>query len=232
MEHALPAKDDCVLCVETEYDTDTELIEALQRLLVLRIFVLLQEGIIKLTNKLTGLQGDLHLIGDLPDLFVHKEVEHVVFFRKLHQRDLNRIRFHSISIINPDLSKIRSDNPAGTLIKRQVVIVHLRLLVWRHSAVSSLWLIKTNAETLLLYKDVSLRNIDINSLRVTIAADNLLLELHAICYILHSENILKNVDPIGTSVFIFFSLAVPLVEKLSSGFSLLRISHCQHHPSS
>ena len=100
MEHALPAKDDCVLCVETEYDTDTELIEALQRLLVLRIFVLLQEGIIKLTNKLTGLQGDLHLIGDLPDLFVHKEVEHVVFFRKLHQRDLNRIRFHSISIIN------------------------------------------------------------------------------------------------------------------------------------
>ena len=45
MEHALLAEDRCVLGVKAEDDTDAELVQEFQCLLILRIFVLLQEGI-------------------------------------------------------------------------------------------------------------------------------------------------------------------------------------------
>ena len=80
MEHALFAKDRGILCVKAEDDSDAELVQGFQCFLILRVFVLLQEGIIKLADELACLQGDLHLVRDLLDLFVYEEVEHMVDF--------------------------------------------------------------------------------------------------------------------------------------------------------
>lgn len=221
MEHALPAKDRCVLGVKAEDDTDAELVQGFQCLLILRIFVLLQEGIIKLTNKLTGLQGDLHLVGNFLDLFVHEEIQHVIFCREIGQCYLDRIGLYSVAVIDPDLLEIGCDDPAGTLTEGQIVIIVFGLLIRRHAVVSGLRFIKCDAQRSLFDQDMGLRDIDINSFCVAVAANNFLFKIHAFCHAVKPEDVGQDLDPVGAGILILAALAVPSIEKLAGSFPLL-----------
>ena len=62
VEHIAPAKNTGILSIQAEHETDAERVEALQRVLICRILVLLDKRIIELSDYVTGLDGNLHLM--------------------------------------------------------------------------------------------------------------------------------------------------------------------------
>ena len=144
---------------------------------------------------------------------------------KIRKSDLHRIRFCSIPVIDPYFSKVACHNPSCAFTERQVIIVHLCLLVWGHSIVTGLWLIKSNTAAFLFDQNVSLRDIHINSLRISIAADHFLFEVKPLRDIFHTKNIRQYFNPERPGILVFFALIFPSIIELSCCFSLLRISH-------
>ena len=73
---------------------------------------------------------------------------------------------------------------------------------------------------------MGLRDIDINSFCVAVAADNLLFKIHAFCHAVKPEDVGQDLDPVGAGILILAALAVPSIEKLAGSFPLLCICHC------
>ena len=154
----------------------------------------------------------------------------MILRRKICERDLRRLRLHHGHIIDPDLSKIGSDDPPGLLIIRQQIVVFLCLLIWCFIVVTRLRLVQRNAKRFLFDQYMRLRDINVDAFHALIPGD-LFFELHAIGHVLHAKDINQHIDPIRAGILIFFTLAVPFIIKLSGRFPLLRVSHCQHRPS-
>ena len=77
MEHGLFPEYTGILCIETEHNPDTQLVQTFQGFRIIRIFILLMEGIVEQPDNLTSLQGDLHLVGDFLCSLVNEKIQHV-----------------------------------------------------------------------------------------------------------------------------------------------------------
>ena len=87
VEHTLAAEDTGVLGVQAEHQPDAQSVQAFQRVLGLRGFVLLQQGIVEDAHDLARLQGDFHLFLDIGVPGVYQELQAVVFFFQIAQLD-------------------------------------------------------------------------------------------------------------------------------------------------
>ena len=100
----------------------------------------------------------------------------------------------------------------------------LSLLVGGHALVSGLGLIQGDAQALLLDEHPGLRDVDVDAPSAA-RVQHLLLEVHPVGDVVHPEDVLEDVDPIGAGVLVLPALALPLVEELPRRFSLLNLVH-------
>ena len=78
----------CILGIEAEYDTNTKDIQPPQSLGAV-VIILRKQGLVYLPNNLACLHRDLHLLSEVFALYVHKELQAVVFLSQVLQQFLD-----------------------------------------------------------------------------------------------------------------------------------------------
>ncbi len=106
MEHALLPEDTGVLSVKAENKTDAEDIQTLQGALILRILILLQQGVVEKAHDIPGLDGNFHLVGQGFDFFLHEKVQEGVLRHQFRKMNLHRLRNLGVHVVNPNFRKI------------------------------------------------------------------------------------------------------------------------------
>ena len=81
-------------------------------------------------------------------------------------------------------------------------------------------LIQALSTTLLLYQNMSLRQIRIYAFGISVH-NNLFLEIHLCCCMLKTQNFGQKLYPIGSAILVLISPAVPTICELSGSLSLL-----------
>ena len=92
---------------------------------------------------------------------------------------------------------------------------------------SGLRFIKLNPEGLLFDQNMGLRNIDINPFRVAVRTGDFLFKAHTVSHTINIKDVMQNVNPVGSGVFVFAAFPIPFIVKLSGSFPLLSVRHDQ-----
>ena len=136
VEHTVPPKNPCVLGVQAEHQPHTQLVQTFQRLLGLRVGILLVKRVIQEPYNFTGGNGNLHLALEVFAAGVHQKLQTIVFFFKVCQRNDFRLATGALHIVDIELRKVAGHDPTRVLGKRQFCNVAFGLLERRqHSAV-------------------------------------------------------------------------------------------------
>ena len=151
LRDVLLTEDACILGVEAEDDPDAELVQALQRLRRVGIFVLLQKSVVKNTHKLTCLQGNLHFPFDLLVARVNQELQPDIFFFQVGKFDNFRGIVGPIHIMDMKLLEVTDNDPTRILIVWLITRIATGQLEWGEKGAVRLFvpLFKVDVQTFL-----------------------------------------------------------------------------------
>ena len=164
-KHLVPAKNTCIFSIETKNQTHTKLIQALQRLWIVRIFVLGMESIIQKSYNFTCFYGNFHFLRCRSISKVHQELKSVILLFQIREHYF--LRFPStwfLHVVDIEFSKIAGNNPSRVLGKRKLCNITLCLL--KRSQIRTIALLdgfsKIFAKSFLLNEDFCRWNEPIN----------------------------------------------------------------------
>ena len=225
MEHTLAAEDTGVLGVQAEHQPDAQSVQAFQRVLGLRGFVLLQQGIVEDAHDLARLQGDFHLFLDIGVPGVYQELQAVVFFFQIAQLDDLRVAGGPLHVIDVELGKVAGDDPPGSLGVGQFGGIPFGLLErGQQGAVRLLdGLVQLFAQAFLLNQDVGGGDKAVDEAGVI--QHDLILKGDELVRLLHPVDLLQQGQPKGLAVAFFVTLSLPVGGKLFCGGAALCICH-------
>ena len=191
MEHTLAAKNTGVLGVQAEHQPDAQGVQAFQRVLGLRVFVLLQQGVVEDAHDLARLQGDLHFFFDVGAPGVHQELQAVVFFFQVAQLDDLRVASGTLHVVDVELGEIAGDDPPGPLGVGQLGGIPLGLLERRQQGTVGLLdgLVQLFPKAFLFDQDVGGRNKAVDEAGVI--QHDLILKGDKLVWLLHPVDLLE-----------------------------------------
>ena len=117
-----------ILCIQAKNESDTQFVEAFQRVFIFRIGILLIKCIVQQTDDFASRNGDFHFSFQVFISCFYKELQTIVVPFQIGQLDFLRFTAGTLHIIDIELRKVTSHHPTRMLRQWQLCNIAFCLL--------------------------------------------------------------------------------------------------------
>jgi len=188
-----------------------------------RVFVLLQQGVIKNADDLARFQGDFHLLFDVGVPNIYQKLQAVVFFFQIAQLDDLQLTHGALHVVDVKLGKVAGHDSAGPLGVGQFGGIPLGLLERGEQRAVRLLdgLIQFFAQAPLFNEDMGRRDEAIN--KVGMIQHDLIFKRNELVRLGYTVDLLEPGQPKGLAVVLLIAFSSPVRVKLFCGGAALYI---------
>ena len=218
VKHALAPENARVLGIEAKHQAHAKFVESLLRFKAFGVFVLRQNLVVQHTDNLARLDADLQLLLDVSVGIIDQESQTMIFILQIRQLDdFGRI-VGTLHVVYLESGEIAGHNPARSHRKRQTRGIAAGLLVRCKFRTVRLFGFgrKVNMRAFLLNQHLGWSDVAVNEIRSLLLGDGFdgNLELHRFGRVVHSKDIVEQVQPKALGFAFLVAFAHPILDEL------------------